>query len=57
LLLHEARHAEGYRHTCPNEANDRTLEEGGANAVELLWLEHVGQHDAAAILQRSRIGC
>lgn len=58
LLLHEARHGQGYRHSCPNKAGaDRTVEEGGAVAVELAWLEHHALHESAAHLRRSAIGC
>jgi hypothetical protein len=45
-LLHEARHAEGYDHTCGG--NDRTFNEMGAWAVNALALELLGR-DATGI--------
>lgn len=57
LLLHEARHGAGHEHSCPDRRRDRTITEGGAVAVEVLWLEHHGLTDSADILRREFIGC
>lgn len=53
MVLHEARHVEGYPHTCGNF--DRTMEEGGAYAVQILYLEHAGYQPAASALRASSI--
>jgi hypothetical protein len=60
LLLHEARHGEGYRHTCPDGIRDRSMNEGGAFAVQILWLEHWNHSHLNAIAGGYRqyfIGC
>lgn len=58
-ILHEARHLEMQRwHSCGkfDGAGDRTMEEGGAYAVHILYLEHVGEMGAANAF-REFIGC
>jgi len=57
LLLHEARHAEGYPHSCPDERRDRTVEEGGAWAVHAAWLELAGDVRMAQTIRALDIGC
>ena len=57
ILLHEARHAEGYRHTCPDQRRDRTFDEGGAWAVHAAWLRHMGDAVTADSITASDIGC
>ena len=54
-LLHEARHQQGHWHTCGN--NDRTMEEGGAWAVHILYLEHAGYQKVADAVRAAQIGC
>ncbi len=56
MLIHEARHLQGFRHTCANN-NDRTIEEAGAYAVQILWLEHYGWLGQANDLRYYKIGC
>jgi hypothetical protein len=56
LLAHEARHAEGYPHTCAyNEAaggnaDDQTMEEMGAWAVNSLYFQWVADHSEVAYM-------
>lgn len=59
VLLHEARHGQGYLHSCGSAAlsHDRTMEEGGAFAVQILYLEHETLLHEAAFLRRDYIGC
>lgn len=60
LLLHEARHLERRSfHSCGTDplAGDRTMEEGGAYAVQILYLEHAGATAEAAWLRANFIGC
>lgn len=57
ILLHEARHAEGYRHTCPDQRRDRTMDEGGAWAVHAAWLRHMGDAVTAETIALFDIGC
>lgn len=52
-LLHEVRHNQGFAHTCGNF--DRTMQEGGAFAVQILYLEHKGFTAAASALRASSI--
>lgn len=54
LLLHEARHLHGFRHSC--DPNDLTLEEGGPWAVQILFLDYYGVSEASW-LRTNRIGC
>jgi len=42
VIVHEARHSEGYAHTCG--ANDNTIDELGAWAVEYYMLRWLGEH-------------
>jgi hypothetical protein len=53
-LLHEARHFDGYTHTCGEK--DCTLEEGGAYAVQIAYLEHRNQQGYANELRQQKIG-
>lgn len=58
LVVHEARHAQGFAHTCGDLLRDRSFEEGGAIAVQIIWLErYPGPHFWAASLRRDYIGC
>lgn len=57
ILIHEARHAEGYLHTCPDGRRDRTAAEGGAWAVHAAWLRHMGDDATAGTILASDIGC
>lgn len=57
IVLHEARHGAGWRHTCRDTRGDRTMEEGGAQALQILWLERNGPHHWATYLRETRIGC
>jgi hypothetical protein len=57
IIMHEARHAEGYTHTCPDSRRDRTIEEGGAWAVHATWLRHMGDLTTAGSIERADIGC
>jgi hypothetical protein len=57
ILVHEARHAEGYRHTCPDQRRDRTVDEGGAWAVHAAWLRHMGDNATANSITTLDIGC
>jgi hypothetical protein len=57
ILVHEARHAQGYRHTCPDQRRDRTFNEGGAWAVQAAWLRHMGDHRTADSITAADIGC
>lgn len=52
-ILHEARHGAGIRHSCDN-GHDRTFEEGGAFAVQILYLN---QQQVSADWLRPFIGC
>jgi hypothetical protein len=53
VMLHEARHAEGYLHTCGNY--DQTFEEMGAWAVHRLWYIWLADHANNAYM-RARDG-
>jgi len=54
-LLHEARHFDGFpTHECGHR--DCSMAEGGAYAVQILYLEHRGLMDVAAGLRRDAIG-
>jgi hypothetical protein len=50
LLVHEARHAEGYLHTCAYDeaaggfTDDQTIDEMGAWAVNLLFFKWIAEH-------------
>jgi hypothetical protein len=55
VLLHEARHGEGFRHDC--DGRDRTFTQGGAFAVQILYLEQQQFGNDAAGLRRDWIGC
>jgi hypothetical protein len=48
LYIHEARHNEGFGHTCPSgDGNDKTVAEMGAWAVQyytMLWLAQYSDH-------------
>jgi hypothetical protein len=50
LLVHEARHAEGYPHTCAYDeaaggyTDDQTMEEMGAWAVNALFFQWIADH-------------
>jgi hypothetical protein len=57
ILVHEARHAQGYRHTCPDQRRDRTFDEGGAWAVHAAWLRHMGDNATANSISTLDIGC
>jgi hypothetical protein len=56
LLAHEARHAEGYPHTCAYSeaaggyADDQTMEEMGAWAVNSLYFQWVADHSDVAYM-------
>lgn len=56
-VLHEARHIQGYRHTCGDDTHDRTFEEGGAWAVHITYLEHAGFPIQADAIRKAFIGC
>jgi hypothetical protein len=46
LFVHEARHNEGFVHTCPDGASDKTIAEMGAWGVQyflFLWIAQHGQ--------------
>jgi hypothetical protein len=53
-LLHEARHFDGYYHSC--SPKDCTVEEEGAYGIQVLYLEHRGRFDLAGGLRRDAIG-
>lgn len=59
MLLHEARHGQGYLHSCGSAAlsHDRTMDEGGAFAVQILYLEQQQFRDEADRLRQNYIGC
>lgn len=59
MLLHEARHFQGYRHTCGDFdlAGDRTMDEAGPYAVQIVYLEHAGEPSLAHWLRETYIGC
>ena len=57
IMVHEARHAQGYRHTCPDQRRDRTFDEGGAWAVHAAWLRHMGDPATANSISTLDIGC
>jgi len=57
ILIHEARHAEGYSHSCPDHRRDRTFAEGGAWAVHSAWLRHAGDETTANSIATADIGC
>jgi len=46
IIVHEGRHLQGYRHSCAGkdgyDTSDETMEEGGAVAVHVIFLEHFG---------------
>jgi len=58
-LIHEARHFEGYLHTCGTAGlqGDKTMEERGAFAIQIVYLEHKGEPSLADWLRRNYIGC
>jgi hypothetical protein len=49
VLMHEARHAEGYRHTCGSM--DQSFAEGGAWAISAMTYEWLGAPDRGAIVR------
>jgi hypothetical protein len=53
VLAHEARHAEGFLHTCGTD--DATFDEMGAWAVHYLWFYWLAKH-ASSWFMRSREG-
>jgi hypothetical protein len=57
IIVHEARHAEGYPHTCPDGRRDRSFEEGGAWAVQAEWLRRMGDVRTANAIAALDIGC
>ncbi len=57
ILIHEGRHGEGFRHTCPDNQRDRTFEEGGAWALHATWLRHMGDQATAESIATYDIGC
>lgn len=57
ILVHEGRHGEGFRHTCPDNQRDRTFEEGGAWALHATWLRHMGDATTADSIAAYDIGC
>lgn len=47
LFIHEARHNEGFGHTCPDGASDKTIAEMGAWSVQYythIWLAQYSDH-------------
>jgi hypothetical protein len=50
LFAHEARHNEGYSHTCSNGQDDKTIAEMGAWGVQFHLLEWLAQHSDRAFL-------
>ncbi|HTX90996.1 MAG TPA: hypothetical protein VMC09_07240 [Anaerolineales bacterium] len=50
LLVHEARHNNGLPHTCPDGANDQTIAELGAWAVQMDLEEWLAQYGDPAFL-------
>lgn len=57
ILIHEARHAQGFPHSCPDHRRDRTYDEGGAWAVHSAWLRHMGDQATAESIATYDIGC
>lgn len=49
VLLHEARHADGFMHTCGN--NDQTFSELGAWAVQVLALDAFNRPDISTVIR------
>jgi hypothetical protein len=49
VLMHEARHAEGYPHTCGSM--DQSFAEGGAWAISAMTYEWLGAPDRGAIVR------
>lgn len=57
LLVHEARHIDLQTgHSC-GTGSDRTMEENGAIAVHVVYLEHAGEREAANWYRTFAIGC
>jgi len=50
LFIHEARHNNGYGHTCDNGCDDQTMAEMGAWAVQVYIEEWIAQHGDRAFL-------
>lgn len=57
ILIHEARHAQGYLHSCADQRRDRTFGEGGAWALQSAWLRHRGDVATADLIVNFDIGC
>lgn len=55
-LIHEARHLDGYAHTCPDKRRDRELGIG-TYAVQLMYLEHMADLGAIEDIRANSIGC
>jgi hypothetical protein len=51
LYVHEARHNEGFPHTCANGQDDKTIAEKGAWGVQYYLLEWLAQHSERAFLR------
>jgi hypothetical protein len=51
LLIHEARHNEGFIHTCPGGGNDRTIAEMGSWGVVYYFYQWLAQHSDRAFLR------
>jgi hypothetical protein len=51
LFVHEARHNEGYPHTCNTGQDDRTISEMGAWGVQYYLLQWIAQHGDRAFLR------
>ncbi len=50
LLIHEARHVEGFGHTCATEGDDKTLEEVGSWAVVYWFFTWLAEHAGSAYM-------
>jgi hypothetical protein len=50
LLVHEARHNNGFSHTCPDGAMDKTISEMGAWVVQMDLEEWIAQYGDRAFL-------
>lgn len=56
VLVHEARHRDGYPHDCPGGRTDSGLRPG-AYAAQVAWLEASGAQEQYVVAARARIGC
>jgi hypothetical protein len=54
VIVHEARHAEGWRHTCDNGTHDRSVAEMGASGVGYWLLRWIAVHSEEPALVREK---